>query len=121
MIKKNDKISTLDDSDVARYFELKEKIDELTAEKERLGALIKNNLDTGNYKAEFEGDTYSIALVESMTSAFARADFEADFPRADFPDMYELVPSSEKIKIVLGDDRKEYYGSTVRLTVKKLS
>lgn len=121
MIQKNDnKIQTLSDKDVARYEYLKSKIDQLTAEKERLGALIKNNLEPGKYKAVHEGVTYSVSLVESMTSAFDSAGFRADFPSDDFPEMYELAPSSERIKAALGDDRKVYYGTTVRLTVSAL-
>lgn len=121
MIAKNDgKIQTLTDADIARYEKLKTKIDQLTAEKERLGALIKSNLEPGKYKAENEGVTYSVSIVESMTSAFNRAEFQQDFPSDDFPDMYELAPSSERIKAALGDDRKIYYGTTVRLTVSAL-
>lgn len=120
MIQKNAQHTTLSDADVARYEELKRKIDDLTAEKERLGALIKANLEPGKYKAEHDGVTYSIAIAESMTSAFNRAEFQADFPVDEFSELYEMTPSTEKIKLFLGDDRKEYYGSTVRLTVSKL-
>jgi hypothetical protein len=122
MIQKNSAQRTaLTDEDIARYEALKAKIDQLTAEKERLAALIKANLEPGKYKAESDGVTYSVALVESMTSAFNRGEFEMDFPADDFPDLYELSPSSEKIKVALGDDRKVYYGTTVRLTVSKLA
>lgn len=120
MIQKSTQHSTLSDADVARYEELKRKIDDLTAEKERLGALIKANLEVGKYKAEHDGATYSISLVESMTSAFNRAEFQSDFPVEEFGELYEMTPSAEKIKLFLGDDRREYYGTTVRLTVSKL-
>lgn len=100
---------------IEEYEALHAEIDRLKKREAELGTIIKGALKPGSYAS---GD-YTIDLIVKR-GALDKKVFQRDFPVGDFPEMYTQVPSTDAILEVLGDDGREYFGTVLALTIKKV-
>jgi hypothetical protein len=98
---------------IENYDNLQTEIKRLEAEKDKIQAIIKRELEPGNYDA----GNYTIDLTETI-GTLNKPIFMRDYPEDEFPELYESVPSTEAIKRAFGDDRAEFYTPSLRLSIK---
>lgn len=113
MTAKKKQEEALAETDIAEYNDIQNEIKRLTERKNQLSIKIKTQIKPGNYST----DDYIIDLTQTIGTLNAPI-FLRDFPASEFPELYEQTPSTEAIKLALGEDRKEYYTPTLRLSIK---
>lgn len=90
-------------------------IKRLDDRKQELRTVIVGSLEPGSYNA----GSCTIDVAETRT--LDKKTFSKDFPPADFPELYEMTPSTGAVKEAFSkSDREEYFTKNLRLTVKRI-
>lgn len=108
--------------EVELYYELDKQIKDLTKQQNALKERIKKDFPPSDKPVvvDYNGETYIVNNAKTI-GTLNKPLFIREYPPEDFPELYEAVPSTDKIKDAFEDSRADLYTSGSRLSIQKAS